>query len=216
MNSVEMITEDIKKLSGKYHLHTVFMDWIHMYAIAIQNACSPRNNLWIKRENECKSIMGRYNTEELKLMIEMNGLLAIAFEEKISDYLGEIYMKSGAGNKSTGQFFTPFHIAEMVAKINLEDVNVKNGEPILLNEPSSGGGGMILASAKFLYEKGINYQKYMEVVAQDLDWLGVYMTYVQLSLLGISATVIQGDTLGRDEKEPERILYTPKKMGVLV
>lgn len=69
MNTVETIIEDIKKLSGKYHLHTVFMDWIHMYAIAIQNACSPCNNLWIKRKNECKSIMGRYNTTKIYLDI---------------------------------------------------------------------------------------------------------------------------------------------------
>lgn len=211
---INEIVKDIKKLSGKYNPHIIFSDWVRMYAIAIQNSCTLHNKLWEKREEEYINTMKRYTEEEMKIMVEMNGLLVTAFEEKISDYLGEIYMKSGAGSKETGQFFTPFHISELVAKMNLEEV--KGGEPILLNEPSSGGGGMILAAAKILLEKGINYQKYMEVVAQDLDWLGVYMTYIQLSLLGISATVIQGDTLGRDKKESERILYTPAKMGALV
>ena len=64
-----------------------------------------------------------------------------------------------------------------------------------MHEPSTGGGGIIIAAAKVLKDRGLNYQKCLKVVAQDLDWKGVYMTYVQLSLLGIEATVIQGDSL---------------------
>lgn len=63
------------------------------------------------------------------------------------------------------------------------------------------------------------YQKRLKVIAQDLDWLGVYMTYVQCSIIGIDAIVVQGDTL----KEPyiegypfKRILRTPNHMGALV
>ena len=67
-------------------------------------------------------------------------------------------------------------------------------------------------------EKGINYQRKMDVVAQDLDWKGVYMCYLQLSLLGIKATVVQGDTLAEPYSKgypPDRVLHTPAKMGVL-
>ena len=79
---------------------------------------------------------------------------------------------------------------------------------------------MIIASAQILRDQGINYQKAMEVVAQDLDWKGVYMCYVQLSLLGISAICVQGDTLqepfipGRTPRD--RILVTPMKAGALI
>lgn len=75
---------------------------------------------------------------------------------------------------------------------------------------------MIIAAAKVLKEQGIDYQRIMKVTAQDLDWKGVYMTYVQLSLLGISATVIQGDTLAAGAVSKEQILYTPKKKGMLL
>ena len=57
------------------------------------------------------------------------------------------------------------------------------------------------------------------MIAQDLDWNGVYMTYIQLSLLGVKATVVQGDTLhepyrkGYDER---RVFRTPTEMGLLL
>ena len=88
-----------------------------------------------------------------------------------------------------------------------------------MNEPSCGGGAMILATAKALKNAGINYQRRLKVVAQDLDWLGVYMTYVQCNIIGIDAIVVQGDTL----KEPyvnnypkSRILRTMNNMGGLI
>ena len=78
---------------------------------------------------------------------------------------------------------------------------------------------MIIAAAKVMKEAGINPQRALKVVAQDLDWKGVYMTYLQLSLLGIKAKVVQGDTLAdpyRIGYPPERILRTPGEMGVLI
>ena len=79
---------------------------------------------------------------------------------------------------------------------------------------------MILAAAKAVHESGINYQTAMEVVAQDIDWKGVYMCYVQLSLLGISAICVQGSTLENpyDSARTDRshILRTPRKAGLLI
>lgn len=79
---------------------------------------------------------------------------------------------------------------------------------------------MIIAIAAVLKERGINYQYCMKVTAQDLDWRSVYMAYVQFSLLGIDAVVIQGDTLCNPyipgETDERRVLRTPKNMGVLL
>ena len=82
----------------------------------------------------------------------------------------------------------------------------------------AGGGGLILATAKVLCDKGINYQRCLDVVARDLDWNGVYMTYVQLTIIGIKAVVIQGDTLAEPEKNynAERFLITPAKIGAIL
>ena len=79
---------------------------------------------------------------------------------------------------------------------------------------------MLIALCKILKERGINYQRKLEITAQDLDWNGVYMTYVQLSLLGAKATVVQGDTLCEPYVQGVtpgyRILRTPMKTGALI
>ena len=88
-----------------------------------------------------------------------------------------------------------------------------------MNEPSRGSGGMIIAAAKVLKDRGINYQNVLKAVAQDLDWKAVYMCYVQLSLLGIDAVVVQGNTLSDPDwrtRPKECIFRTPKNMGMLI
>lgn len=78
---------------------------------------------------------------------------------------------------------------------------------------------MIIAAAKVLKDRGINYQNVMKVVAQDLDWKAVYMCYTQLSLLGINAVVVQGNTLEEPDwrtRPKECIFRTPKNMGLLI
>lgn len=147
----------------------------------------------------------------------MLAMLAEELENNMTDVLGQIYMESGMGSKAAGQFFTPYHLSYLCAKISSPEPDERGIYHI--NEPSCGGGGMIIAVAQALKKRGIDYQKQMRVVAQDLDWKGVYMCYLQLSLLGINATVVQGDTLCRPYTKgypPEQVLRTPAAMGVLV
>lgn len=79
---------------------------------------------------------------------------------------------------------------------------------------------MIIAIAERMRDQGIDYQRKLQVVAQDLDWKGVYMCYLQLSLLGIKAICVQGDTLHApyDPRTTEKshMLITPGQMGVLI
>lgn len=174
------------------------------------------SKIWQEREKSYKDLMSRYELEERCKLRDMFHLLAQALDEEIGDVLGEIYMEAGMGSKYTGQFFTPFHLSELCARTSLtETIENYNGEVITLNEPSCGGGGMIIAAVKVLLDAGINPQECLRVVAQDLDWKGVYMCYLQLSLLGIRAVVVQGDTLAdpyRHGYPPERILITPAEM----
>ena len=56
----------------------------------------------------------------------------------------------------------------------------------------------------------------MDIVAHDLDWNSVYMTYIQLSLNGLSAVCIQGDSLQIARVSKENILETPRRRGALI
>lgn len=212
------IIKIIEKISGKYSSYEVFTDWIRCCSLSISNSCTLfKDKVWKDREQMYLDTIKKYTKEEVDLFVEMFVLLSETLEEEPSDVLGQIYMESGMGSKAAGQFFTPYHLSELCAKLSLPDPS-ENGV-YYINEPSCGGGGMIIAAASALKEKGIDYQRKMEVVAQDLDWKGVYMCYLQLSLLGISAICVQGDTICEPYAKgyaKERILYTPAKVGVII
>lgn len=213
-NQKAIIAKTIVDISGHRSPYQVFYDWCTCMAMAFQNSCDlmKSSEIYKQREELYLNAINQYSEEEKEKLYEMTGRLTLAFDDEISDYLGGIYMEAGCGNKYVGQFFTPFHLSELTAKLGIDGTD----KDYHMNEPSCGGGAMILATAKVLNDYGINFQKRLKVVAQDLDWLGVYMTYIQCSILGIDAIVVQGDTL----KEPytgeypsKRILRTPKHMG---
>lgn len=218
MDRKKDIINCIESMSGKYSSYEVFTDWIRCCALATSNSVHMlHNKIWQDREQAYMDTIRKYNADEAERFPEMLAMLAETMEYKMTDVLGQIYMESGMGSKTAGQFFTPYHISELCARLAMITPD-KDGK-YRISEPSCGGGGMIIAAAVSLKEKGINYQREMEVIAQDLDWKGVYMCYLQLSLLGIKATVVQGDTLREPYKKgypPERVLYTPAKMGVLI
>ena len=215
------IIKIIESLSGKYSAYEVFSDWVKCAAISMCNALDmAQGKVWKKREEEYLATIRKYNNKEVTYLCKMTGLLTEALEEDLTDVLGQLFMEMKLGSSQTGQFFTPFHISELNAVLALQEIiSSYNGEKIKLSEPSCGGGGAIIAVAKYLKKNGIDYQKKMEVVAQDLDWKGVYMCYLQLGLLGINAVVVQGDTLAEpyhEHYQRDRIMLTPARMGVLI
>lgn len=217
MNHKKEIVTTIQKMAGKYTPYNIFRDWCEISAIAVQNSCVMfRDDIWRKREEIYKSIISKYTKDEQQELIYMFNLLPEAIEEKMGDILGEIYMESGAGNKYVGQFFTPFNLSQLTASLGIDHYN---GGLIEMNEPSIGSGGMVIAAAKVLKDKGINYQSCMRVVGQDLDWLAVYMSYLQLSFLGVDAIIVQGNTLADPYVEGyprDRVMRTPKNTGALI
>lgn len=70
-----------------------------------------------------------------------------------------------------------------------------------------GAGGMILAYAREVEDKGYRRYKNMLVEACDIDSLCTYMTYVQLAMYDIPAVVKNGNVLALEEKF---VLYTPQ------
>jgi type I restriction-modification system DNA methylase subunit len=220
MNRKADIIKGINEIAGQYSAYQVFNDWIQIMAISISNSLFIiHDKVWREREDLYINTMKKYSEKDQKKLQEMFFMLIETLEEGIDDVLGDVYMKGEMGSSVLGQFFTPFHISYLTARAGTDIGTVKESEEdIILNEPSCGGGGMIIATAKVLQEEGIDYQKRLRVIAQDLDWKGVYMSYVQLSLLGINAVCYQGDSLSDSIKSipRRRRFYTPKAMGVIL
>ena len=219
---VQEIIKKIEYLSGNYSEYDIFSDWIKACAIGISNTTDiVHGEIWKMREEQYLEIVKKHGKEVMLAFGDMTGMLALELERQMYDVLGTVYMGLGIGNKNTGQFFTPPHISRLVSEVTIESQfsHFDENDQIELNEPSCGGGGMIIAAAETLKNKGINYQRRLSVIAQDLDWKGVYMCYVQLSILGIKAIVVQGDTLKEPYNTPypkDRVFYTPAKKGMIL
>lgn len=217
MDHKKEIINQINNMAGGYSAYEVFTDWIKCCSLAIDNSTTFfHDEEWNKKEQEYFNLVKKYGNDKIKIFSDMLGMLCMTLEENPEDVLGWIYMASGMGSKSAGQFFTPYHLSELCANLALPEP--RGDGKIYLNEPSCGGGGMIIAAVSALKKKGFDYQRNLEVVAQDLDWKGVYMCYLQLSLLGVRAICVQGDTLGEpfiDKYPRDRVLYTPAKKGLI-
>ena len=134
-----------------------------------------------------------------------------AFEDNPwQDLLGDVYMRLDLGNKNTGQFFTPYNVADMMAELSLDEgsvtAQIADRGYVTINEPAAGGGANLIGCAHALKSMGVNYQRHMWFVAQELSELTALTCYVQCSLLGMAGVVQVGDTLRMDFHHS---LYTP-------
>lgn len=200
MDRTKEIIKVINSLSGSKSPYQVFADWIKCAALSISQSCIKIK----KREQQYLDTIKEYPAQEF---VKITAMLAETIESCADDVLGNLFMVSGWGNKNTGQFFTPYSVSLATAKLQC----YKSNETVRMNEPAAGAGGMIIAVAQAMKENGINYQKQLRVVAQDLDLTAFYMCYTQLSLTGIDAKCVHGDTL---ENQPfsnldENVFLTP-------
>lgn len=191
MDYKDEIVKRIQGMTCGQSVYSIFEDWVEMLALSISNSIDIMN--YREREERYMSIAKKYDKKHLDTMCEMNGLLIEAFEQGMDDVLGYVYMHLEISSSRLGQFFTPYHICQLMARMNKLE---PDADGILrINEPSCGAGGNIIAFAEWLGMNGMNYQEVLRVVCQDLDYKAVYMCYVQMSFLGIPAKVVQGNTL---------------------
>ncbi|VEB92810.1 Uncharacterised protein [Citrobacter koseri] len=93
-------------------------------------------------------------------------------------------MQLELGDKYRGQFFTPWDVGIMMARMQLGNVadNFADKPFITLAEPACGAGCMVLAFATVLRDAGYSPHRYLWVSATDIDPLAAGMAYIQLTL----------------------------------
>jgi hypothetical protein len=190
--------EFIKLLEGLAYTRSrwqAFTDWAAMAAATLHNAFQFDQEV----EDEYMSIAKRYTREELDTFAQLLALTALGLEEESGDFLGQVFEGALLANERHGQFFTPFSISQLLAGVALPET-LPEGRILKLYEPACGAGGMVIAAALVFQERGLNYQRQLYVEAQDIDATCFNMAYIQLSLLGIPATVILGDTLALERR----------------
>lgn len=144
----------------------------------------------------------RYTEPERLELAKLLAIIVEALSQKPYDFLGTVFMALNLGDCYRGQYFTPPHLSNSVAKIVLQgcsDVIERKGF-IALSEPACGSGVMVIEAVNTLYELGFNPQKQLWVECRDIDFIAAMMCYIQLTLLHIPAEVIVGNTLSNEVK----------------
>lgn len=194
----------LQNLDTSRRTDVVFRDFLTLSTYAIMQPFYRSPDI----EQKYMNIVRKYTQEQANDFSQMLALVVNALEQKYQDFLGQIYMRLNLGNVNTGQFFTPYSVSKMMSEITFFENkdNIENQELITLSEPCCGSGGIIIAYAEAMKNHNINFQKKLFVEAIDIDELCFQMTYLQLSLYGISARVMLGDTLAYKFSQ---IYYTP-------
>ena len=183
----------------------VFYDFVEMFAMEIAIGVGIEAE---KRIETFKRTASKYKEEELKhyqgFKTEiMNEFIKNNGEEIIfQDVLGVLFHELELQNHYKGQFFTPYNVSLAMSEASLEINgylnNLENEDFIELSEPACGAGGMAIASCQIASESNINYAAKMIWTLQDLDLMCVYMSYIQLNLIGAAAVIHHMDTLAME------------------
>lgn len=196
-------TSKLQSLDRSKRIYEVFKDFLTLSTCALAQS--------FYRSDEIEQIyletVNRYTKEQAEEFSKLLAFLVLGLEQESQDFLGQVYMSLNLGSQANGQYFTPYSVSKFMADINFTEIeSLQNNQLITLSEPCCGSGALIIAFAQTLREHNINYQQKLFVEAIDISEMYFKMTYIQLSLLGIPAKVIQGDSLSL---KFQQVLYTP-------
>ena len=200
---IKEFTSKLSNLDRSRSISTVFNDFLTLICCSLAQTVYRSDNL----EQRYLNIIKTYTKEQAEEFSKLLAFLVLGLEQESQDFLGQVYMSLNLGSQANGQYFTPYSVSKFMAEINFAEIeSFHSNQLITLSEPCCGSGALIIAFAQTLREHNTNYQQNLFVEAIDISEMCFKMTYVQLSLLGIPAKVVQGDSLSL---KFQQVLYTP-------
>lgn len=200
------ILKIFESLRYKRDLWSVYSDFLEMIAIAVSSSAErffmPRR--FEKREQRYLSLAKTYDKDELMKFSEVFALFVKLQDYNLEvhgakDILGGLLMELGLGNQWAGQFFTPDHMANLMAKMAYRTEyfkkDIRNRGFVYASDPAVGGGVTMIGLVNAMIDGGCNPQKELFIECGDLDKRACFMTYIQLATLGIPAIVKNQDAI---------------------
>lgn len=215
VSTVEEFIQIFHEMSARYGRSELWYDYIDMHAIALANTCDLRCR--DAREEQYNAIVQKYDEKTVQQFAVLTAITMTALLEKPEqDFLGTVYHNLGLSKSQAGQFFTPYNIGQMMARINMPDSLVLDKSRILrVNDPCCGAGCLLLAGYNVMREQleptDPDWDKYVLFVAQDIDPLVCKMCYIQMCCIGVPGVVVVGNSLFSDtELSPTDFWFTHK------
>ena len=186
---------------GRTALYTVFTDWVECAACALSNRIYP--DAYEKREKRYLDIISKYDADVKHTFGELLGQVILAAEAcrlagKL-DLLAQLYIALELERKQIGQYFTPWSICEMMARINCGPPEQLQSEVaakgyITFMDPCCGAGTMLLACAAYATDCGILPEQ-IHFTGIDIDPTCVRLCFLQFALYGLPALIIEGNAI---------------------
>ena len=188
--------KSFQKLTYRHRAWDVWRDYILLHACSISNVLDQEN--YDQREKRYLKIIRQYSKEEQAIFPELAAYTTMALDQnQEQDFLGKMFMRLDLGNRSAGQFFTPYHVCELMAEVAATNAleKIEQYGYISINDPCCGAGATLIAGVHVIRKQldhcdpPKNYQNHILVVAQDVDEIVGLMCYIQISLLALFTTM---------------------------
>jgi type I restriction-modification system DNA methylase subunit len=207
-------------LTSKYSSYQLFDDFLELTFLSCAYGVYRKSQKGEEMEKRYQILREKFTQEEFLVLDKLSEILREGLREEYQDFLGSVFHGLELHNKYKGQFFTPYNLCLMMAQIttskgSFEHAILEKGY-MSVDEPSVGAGANLIAMAEVLnrytdsscnqgevFMKGtilegsqLNDKLFMK--GTDIDRRCVYMSYIQLSILDIPASIIWGNTLTQE------------------
>lgn len=184
--------EKLKQSANGKHSRIVFDHMIELHATALTQTYEQSE----EKEKEWVKLASHYDSTALA---QCMAYLSMAFSlspATWSDFIGQFFMDSEFYNVQRGEYFTPMHVANMMAGVTLQNhVEIIDQKGyISINDPACGAGAMLIACAR-LVAKTHEVSRVALFVGTDVNITCARMTYLQLCAMNVPAVIHHGNTL---------------------
>lgn len=185
---------------GRKNLWGVFSDFLELTYLALVQPVRKltTGEICPKLEAEYLEKIGHYKKDgaDCSLFPKAFAIMVGALEAERYDFLGCVAGELELLNQWNGQFFTPRHLCDAMARMIIGDAKPDPAQRITISEPCCGAGAIAIAAATYLQtECGFQPWHYY-IVAQDVDVKMSMACYIQLTLCGVPAEVRCVNSLG--------------------
>lgn len=212
----------IREADPNEDMYTLFRKFLTCVFLSFRQATYKLRTGELNDEWEQQVIKEQQSVKNHVKFSEALGILTMALDKKLTvdgpyDFLGQYLSEmEQVDSKFRGQLFTPTHLAQAMCQMTIQDLKPQQVRTLWLNEPACGGGAMVIGASTQLESQGFFPWDY-HWVAVDVDWKCFAMAYIQLTLLGIPATVIHGNALTLETFDSATtlvgVLHPPKNLS---
>lgn len=195
---------------GRISKPQTFGDFVAFCALLLSSRTDPVHTE--QRANALKQLKKTYTDDEWQAFHQGAFDLCSTFVRNTQSGLYEdlfavTYTQIGAASRAFQQDFTPVDIGRLIGAISLPtELSLPEEGFFTIGDQACGSGTLLLEGAQRIANCGFNPTAHLAIQAADLDARCVHMAYLNLSLYGIPAVIVHGNTITLDEYDR---WYTP-------